>query len=142
MQAPQRQLVLRLILRWLITTLAIFAAIYLVPGIDFSGPGWEIGLVALIFGLVNALLRPLLTLLTCPLVLLTLGLFAVIINALMLALTAAIAGQLGVDFRVAGFWPAVGGALLISIVTLVLSLLAGEQPVRVTVVRGPDDRQR
>ena len=56
-----------LILRWLITTLAIFAAVYLVPGITFNGPGWELGLVAAVFGLVNIGLRPLLSLLTCPL---------------------------------------------------------------------------
>ncbi len=124
-----------LILRWLINTLAIFVAVLLVPGITFTGPGWQLGLVALVFGLVNVALRPLLMLLTCPLVILTLGLFGLVINALLLALTAQIANSVGVQFRVDGFWPAVLGGLVISVVSLVLSILAGETPVRVTVRR-------
>ena len=124
-----------LLLRWLINTLAIFAAVWLVPGVDFVGPGWQLGLVALLFGLVNVALRPILTLLTCPLVIVTLGLFTLVINAVLLALTAQIAGGLGVRFTVDGFWPAVGGSLVISIVSLVLNALAGETPVRVVVWR-------
>src|SRR6476620_3252637 len=119
-----------LILRWLITTLAIFAAVYLVPGITFTGPGWELGLVAAVFGLVNIGLRPLLSLLTCPLIILTLGLFGLVINALLLLLTAQIAASLGVQFTVASFGSAVLGGLVISIVSLALSMLAGEVPVR------------
>jgi putative membrane protein len=126
-----------LILRWLITTLAIYAAVYLVPGIDFTGPGWQLGIVAAVFGLVNIALRPLLTLLTCPLIILTLGLFGLVINALLLLLTAQIAGSLGVRFTVDGFWPAFLGGLVISIVTLILTILAGEQRVQV-VVRRPE----
>src|SRR6266540_1891791 len=95
-----------LILRWLISTLAIFVAVYLLPGIEFVGPGWELGIVALVFGLVNAVLRPLLTMLTCPLIILTLGLFG----------------------------------LVITIVSLALSLLAGEVPVHVAVRRGSGER--
>jgi len=132
--------ILRALLRWLITTLAIFVAVWLVPGIDFTGPGWQLGLVAAIFGLVNTLIRPLLALLTCSLVLLTLGLFILVINAAMLLLTAWIAGQLGVDFRVEGFWPALLGSLIISLVSLALSILAGEQRFRVVYLRGPDDQ--
>src|SRR3954453_14567230 len=124
-----------LILRWLITTLAIFAAVYLVPGITFAGPGWELGLVAAVFGLVNIGLRPLLSLLTCPLIILTLGLFGLVINALLLLLTAWIAGSLGVDFRIDGFWPALWGGLVISIVSLILNLLSGATPVQVVVRR-------
>src|SRR6476646_1487166 len=86
-----------LVLRWLISTLAIFAAVYLVPGITFTGQGWELGLVAAVFALVNIGLRPLLALLTCPLIILTLGLFGLVINALLLMLTAWIAGGLGVE---------------------------------------------
>jgi putative membrane protein len=122
-----------LTLRWLISTLAIFAAIYLVPGIYFTGPGWQIGIIALLFGLINALLRPILTLLTCPLVVLTLGLFGLVINALLLLLTAQIAAAVGVQFSIDGFWPAFFGGLVISLVTLVLGALAGEIPVRVIV---------
>src|ERR1700712_2835910 len=114
-----------LILRWLITTLAIFAAVSLVPGITFVGPGWELGLVAAVFGLVNIGLRPLLSLLTCPLIILTLGLFGLVINALLLWLTAWIASSLGVAFSINGFWPALWGGLVISIVSLILNLLSG-----------------
>jgi len=123
----------RLVLRWLITSLALFAAIYLVPGFHFSGPGWEVGVVALVFTLVNAALRPLLLLLTCPFVLLTLGLGALVINAALLGLTAQIAALLGIDFRIDSFWAALLGALVISAVTLVLNILSGETPVVVKV---------
>ena len=126
-----------LILRWLITTLAIFAAVYLVPGITFAGPGWELGLVAAVFALVNIGLRPLLSLLTCPLIILTLGLFGLVINALLLLLTAWIASGLGVQFMINGFWPAFWGGLIIAIVTMILTVLAGEQRVQV-VVRRPE----
>ncbi len=133
--AAERPAWQRLLLRWLISSLAIFAAVALVPGIAFSGPGWQIGVVAVVFGLLNALLRPLLYLLTCPLVLLTLGLFGLVINALMLALTSALADQLGIRFHVYGFWPAFFGGLVISIVTTVLSALAGDTNVRVVRVK-------
>lgn len=124
-----------IVLRWLISTLSIFAAVVLVPGIEFVGPGWELGIVALVFGLVNIALRPILTLLTCPLVILSLGLFALVINALLLLLTAQIAASFGVQFRVDGFWSAVLGGLVISIASLLLNALAGESPVRVVMRR-------
>ncbi len=126
-------------LRWLISSLAIFAAISLVPGISFTGPGWQIGVIAMLFGMINALLRPLLTLLTCPLVVLSLGLFGLVINALLLLLTARLAAAAGVQFTIDGFWPAFFGGLVISLVSLVLGLLAGEPVARVVV---HDGRQR
>ena len=136
-QPPSRWRRLRsLSLRWLINILAIYAAVAIVPGIEFAGPGWQLGVVAALFGLVNLALRPLLTLLTCPLVILTFGLFGLVINAALLALTAQIAGSLGVQFTVAGFWPAVGGGLVIALVSLALNILAGERPVKVVVRRG------
>ncbi|MBX0330304.1 phage holin family protein [Oscillochloris sp. ZM17-4] len=125
----------RLLLRWLISSLAIFAATWLVPGIEFSGPGWQIGVVALVFGLLNALLRPLIYLLTCPLVLLTLGLFGLVINAVMLGITSALADQLGIQFHVYGFWPAFFGGLVISLVATALSFLAGDTNVQVVRVK-------
>jgi putative membrane protein len=128
-----------LVLRWLILSLAFFAAIYLVPGIEFRGPGWQVGLLALIFGLFNVLLRPILLLLTCPLVLLTFGLFGLVINAGLLLLTASLAGSLGIDFMIDGFWPAFFGGLVISLVSIVLNILAGETPVRVQVGRAKDE---
>ncbi|MCS6840735.1 MAG: phage holin family protein [Roseiflexus sp.] len=133
-QPPSRwQIARSLILRWLVTSLAIFAAIQIVPGIEFVGPGWEIGVVALVFGLVNMALRPILTLLTCPLVLLTLGLFTLVINALLLLLTAYISNSLGVQFRVDSFWSAFLGGLVIAIVNTLLLWMAGEAPVRIIV---------
>ncbi|MFP4436357.1 MAG: phage holin family protein [Chloroflexaceae bacterium] len=126
----------RLILRWLISTLAIFAAVWLVPGIEFSGPGWELGIVAVVFGLLNALIRPLLVILTCPLILLTLGLFGLVINALLLALASELARGLGIKFYVYDFWAAFWGGLVISLVSLILSYLAGEQRVQIHVQRG------
>ncbi|GAB4433612.1 MAG: phage holin family protein [Chloroflexi bacterium OHK40] len=128
---------LQLIIRWAISSLAIFAAVWLVPGIEFSGPGWHIGVVALVFGLLNALVRPLIYLLTCPLVILTLGLFGLVINALLLGLTSALADQLGIAFHIDGFWPAFWGGLVISLVSTVLSVLAGDTQVRVVRVEPP-----
>lgn len=126
---PWYEQAIRLVMRWLISTLAIFVAVLIVPGIEFAGPGWEMGIVAAVFGLVNVLLRPLLTLLTCPLILLTFGLFGLVINAGMLLLTASIAESLGLVFRVDGFWSALFGGLIISIISTILNVLAGDRPV-------------
>ena len=123
----------QLLLRWLISSLGIFAATWLVPGIEFSGPGWHIGIVALVFGLLNALLRPLFYLLTCPLVILSLGLFGLVINAILLGLTSALADQLGISFHITGFWPAFWGGLVISLVTTALSVLAGDTRIQVAI---------
>ncbi|WP_298821193.1 phage holin family protein [Chloroflexus sp.] len=132
---PPRSELSRLFLRWLIYSLAIFAAVWIVPGIEFSGPGWQIGIVALLFGLLNVLLRPLILLMTCPLMLLTLGLFGLVINALLLGLTSALADQLGIDFVVYGFWPAFFGGMVISLVSTTLQYLAGDVQFRIVVER-------
>lgn len=124
-----------LILKWLITSLAIFAAIYLVPGIHFSGPGWQLGVIAAIFSVVNLLLRPVLLLITCPMIVLTLGLFSVAINALMLIITANVAVYLGIAYSIDSFTTAFIGALVISFTSLVLNMLAGEGSVQVNVER-------
>ncbi len=112
----------RFLLRWLINMIAIYVAVKVVPGIYAQDEGAVI-IVALILGLVNASLRPIIKFLTCPLILLTLGLFTFIINGAMLWLSAWVAGQLGVGFSVAGFWPAFWGALVISLVSLALTIL-------------------
>jgi putative membrane protein len=112
----------RILLRWLINALAIYAASKLVSGIKVEDE-WAIIAVALILGLVNAFIRPLLKFFTCPLIVLTLGLFLFVINAAMLGLTAWVAGQLGIGFEVAGFGAAFWGALVISLVSLALTLL-------------------
>ena len=123
------------VLKWLITSLAIFAAIYLVPGIHFTGPGLQLGIIAAIFSVVNLLLRPILMLITCPMIILTLGLFSVAINALMLMLTANVAVYLGIEYSIDSFTTAFIGALVISLTSLILNMLAGEGSVRVEVRR-------
>jgi len=117
-----------LVLRWIIATAALLVAVSVVPGIHFTGEPIELFLVAAVFGLVNALLKPLVTLLTCPLVLLTLGLFGVVINAWMLLATASLAGDWGLPFAVDGFRPAFWGGILISLVSTALGSLLKEQP--------------
>jgi putative membrane protein len=113
----------RIIIRWAVNAVALWAAIQIVEGIGHSGDGWSLLLIALIFGLVNALVRPLLVLLTCPFIALTLGLFVLLLNAAMLSMTAWISGLLNLGFSVEGFWPAFWGALVIAIVSGVMSVI-------------------
>ena len=116
-----------LILRLIINAIALFVATQIgIPGLSFEGNWVTMVVVAFIFGLVNALIRPLLTVLTCPLIILTFGLFTLIVNAVMLALTGWIAGQAGLGFTVDGFWAAFVGALVVSIVSWALSLFIRE----------------
>ncbi len=116
-----------LLLRWVINAVALWVAASAVPGIHNDG-GWKVlFVVALIFGLVNALIRPLLTLLTCPLIILTLGLFTLVINALMLWLASWLGRQAGLGFYVDGFWAAFLGALVVSIVSWVLSVFIRDE---------------
>jgi len=117
----------KLLLRWLINGVALYMAAELVRGIDVKGGWLALAIMALVFGLVNALIRPILKLLTCPLIILTLGLFTLVINALMLMLASWLGRQLGIGFYVAGFWPALWGALVISVVSFVLNLLIGNK---------------
>lgn len=113
----------------LINAGALFVAVWIVPGLEFSfGPEdswWKFLLVAFIFGLVNTFVRPILRILTFPISIMTLGLFLIVINALMLLLTDAISDQLGLGLVVADFPAALLGALVISIVGTVLSIFTG-----------------
>jgi putative membrane protein len=110
-------------IRWAINALALYVAVLIVPGIEFEG-NW-IGLVwlALIFGLLNALVRPLLKFLTCPLIILTLGLFTIVINTIMLMLTSWIGQSFNLGLFVNGFWSAVLGSLVISLVSMIMTLI-------------------
>jgi putative membrane protein len=118
-----------ILLRLLINALALLVAAWLVPGIRLGAAGrhptthdWlTLLLVALIFGLVNAVIRPLVILLSLPLEIVTLGLFTFVINALMLLLTSWIAQGMGLGFRVDGFLAALLGALIVSVVSFALS---------------------
>lgn len=117
----------RFLLRWLITGIALYAAVRLVPGISYEG-GWQtLAGMALIFGLVNAFVRPILTLLSCPLIVLTMGLFILVINGAMLLLATKLASLFGVSFYVQGFGSAFWGALVVSVVSLFMSLFIGEE---------------
>lgn len=123
-------------LTWLVTTaIALAVATWLLDGIYFTGPhhGAEeikhklvpLLLVALILGVVTSFVKPVLTILSIPVIILTLGLFLLVINALMLKLTSWLADQLDIGFHVEGFWPAVGGAIVITIVTWIVDALIG-----------------
>jgi putative membrane protein len=115
----------RLIIRLAINAVALYAAIALVPGIQQPEGTNLLSLLwlALIFGAVNALLRPLLKLLTCPLILLTLGLFTLILNTFLFWLAGVIGAEFGVGFTVSGIWPALLGSIIVSIVSVFLSVL-------------------
>lgn len=124
----------RLIVSWLITAAALVAAAYLVPGISVRGnDGLVVVLImAAILGLVNVLVKPVLSLLSCGLILVTLGLFLVVINALSLWLASWIAQNwFNVGFVVDGFWPAVWGSIVVSIVSFFLSMVLINEPQRV-----------
>jgi putative membrane protein len=114
---------MRFLVRLLINAAALWVATRIVPGVTFTGDPLYLIVVALVFGLLNALVRPILTLLTCPLLILTLGLFTFVINAVILLLTSALSGTLSIGFHVDGFWAAFLGALVVSIVSILLSLL-------------------
>lgn len=112
-----------LILRLLINAAALWCAARFIDGISYAG-NWQ-GLVgvALVFGVVNTFIRPILRFFSFPITILTLGLFALVINAGMLLLTAAIAERLGIRFAVNGFVPALLGSICISIISAVLGAL-------------------
>lgn len=115
---------MKFLLSLVITALALAAAAQIVPGISYGTPK-DLALMALVVGLVNAIITPVVKLLSCPFIILTLGLAIPIINALMLLLATRIASMFGINFRVDGFWPALFGALLISVVSIVLGAVTG-----------------
>ncbi len=116
-----------LLIRLLINAAALLAAVFLIPGIRFTGGPLRLLGVAAVFGLVNALVRPVLTVLSCPLIVLTLGLFLLVINALMLLLTARLSALWHLGFSVSGFWAALFGGLVIGLVSTMLTLWVGER---------------
>lgn len=108
---------MKLIIRLIINAIALWAAAQLVSGVQLTGEVGGILIVALIFGVINALLGPILKILSFPFILVTLGLFTLVINGLLLWLTASLSSNLSVE----GFWAAFWGALVISIVSWLLS---------------------
>jgi putative membrane protein len=117
---------MQLLLRWLLTAVALGITAWIVPGITVEGQTgiFAVLVMAVVFGFVNAFIRPLLKLLSCPLIILTLGLFILVVNAISFLLSSWIAQNVfGARFIVEGFWPAFWGAIVVSIVSFLLSLL-------------------
>ena len=114
---------MRILIHWFITAVALVIAAWLVPGIRVEREAWTVFAgMAIILGLVNAIVRPLLKLMSCPLIILTLGLFVLVINGITLWLAAGIAVRVfHVGFYVDGFVPAFLGALIVSIVSVILT---------------------
>ena len=113
------------IIQILVNAGALYAADYLIDGIRFSGEWWKFLLVALAFSLLNSYLRPILRILTFPISLLTMGIFLLVINALMLLLTSAVSEQLQLGFTVVDFGSAFLGAIVVALVGWVLSMMVG-----------------
>jgi putative membrane protein len=113
----------KFIVNLLINAIALYAAVALISGIVPQSSNWLSFIwLALIFGLINAILKPVLTVVGCPFIILTLGLGALLINTLLFYLAGEIGTRFGVGFTVAGFWPAFFGALVVSIVSFMLGI--------------------
>lgn len=119
---------MKLLVRLVAITLALWLAVRIVPGLDFKGSPWALVVIALIIGLVNAVIRPILTFLSLPLILVTLGLFVLVVNALAFLLAVWISGPDVLDLGITsdGFWPAFWGALIVSVVSWLANRLADD----------------
>jgi putative membrane protein len=141
---------MRFLIRVLVAAAALGVATWAVPGIELeAGSGWSrlgtLLAVAVIFGLINAFLKPLIKVVGCAFYVLTLGLIALVVNGLLLWLTSVIAEHLKLPFHVTGFWPAFWGAIIVGVVSWLLNLLIGDNrrrnqdneppPVRVVRIR-------
>jgi putative membrane protein len=110
-----------------INTIALWTSAKVIKGITYNGPWYGLMLVALVFGVFNAFVRPVLKFFSFPLVILTLGLFIFVLNAFMLLLTSAASKALDLGFNVNGFWPALWGALVISLINMIMSFLINRE---------------
>jgi len=115
-------------IRWLITFAALEVALAVLPGIRVEGNAWiAVAVMAAILSLVNAFIRPVLTLLSCGCIVVTLGLFLLVVNALTILLSAAIANAVGIGFHVDGFWPAFWAGIVVSVVSFFLNLFVTDE---------------
>jgi len=121
---------LHLILRIMINALSIAVAVKVVNGITFTGEWWKMIIVGAVFGVVNSFLKPIVTFFTFPLIVVTLGLFTLIVNTVMLTVTAELSEPLMLGLQIHGFWPAFKGAIIISIVSMVLSWITGSKKMK------------
>ena len=119
----------KFILRWAINAIGLYLAVLILPGIDLRSNLVSILWLALIFGLINALFRPLLQFLTCPLILLTLGLFTLVINSFLFWLTSVIGNSfdLGLVINDPVWWNAFLGGLVVSIVSIALTMILKDE---------------
>lgn len=122
-----------LILRIMVNALSIGIAVKLVEGITFTGEWWKMIIIGIIFGLVNSLVKPIITFFSLPLIVFTLGIFILIVNALMLLLTAKLSDTFNLGLHIDGFLPAIFGAIIISVVSIVLSWISGTNKVKFKV---------
>jgi putative membrane protein len=120
--------------RWIISTVAVLVATFVLRGRIEYGNWVDLLVATLVLGLLNSFLRPLLMLLSLPLLIFSLGLFTIVINAVLLLLVSALLGR--EHFHVDGFWAAFWGALIISVVSLLLNSITGTGDARVSVRRG------
>jgi putative membrane protein len=123
----------KLLVRVVIHALALAAATYVLDGITLTGDtggqrAVAMLVVAVVFGLVNAVVRPVVTILSIPFIIVTLGLLLLVINGLMLLLTSWLSQQIGLGFHVDGLWTAVVGAVIVSVTTWLLELLLPSDP--------------
>ncbi len=116
----------KFLLRWGINTIALYVAVQILPGLKHDGSGVALLGVALIFGLVNAALKPVLVVLSCPLVALTFGLFLLVINGLLLLITAWVSDLFELGFRVDGLGWGILGSLVIGLIGWFLNSLLAE----------------
>jgi putative membrane protein len=123
---------MRVVIRILVSAAALFVATLAIHGIELTAGSTEskvftLIVVALIFGVVNTVLKPIVKVVGCVFYVLTLGLIALVVNALLLLLTSWVAGKLSLPFHITGFWPAFWGAILIGVVSWLLNLLLGDR---------------
>jgi len=121
-----------MLIRFLASAVAISVATYLVPGVSLTAGSTQAKVIAMlcvaaIFGVVNAVIKPLFELVTAPLILITMGLFLLVINTVLMLLTSWVAGQFHLGWHVAGWGPAFWGALIVSIVSFVLHAFFGSK---------------
>jgi putative membrane protein len=130
-EQPSGGTIKRFLQGWAINTLAVLVAAFILPGISYNDDWRALLLASLLLGVLNAVVRPLLMLLALPLLIVTLGLFMLVINALLLLLV----GRIVSGFEVETFWWAVLGSVIISIVSLVLNTLTGSGKSRIVIHR-------
>lgn len=118
---------MRLVARLLITAISVWVAFEIVPGLSFTGSVWTLLAAALIFGLVNAFVRPVVLILSCPLVAMTLGLFVLVVNAVMLWLTIQISDHWQLGLRSEGLLAIFLGSIVIAIVSGLLNLFLPDE---------------